>query len=80
MKLIITVAQRILICINNEYNYNMKIAKKIDVTLGSAAKSTKALIEDGFMETELIGRKNILTLTEKGRLAKDLLMGLKKLE
>lgn len=80
MKLIITVAQRMILCFNDKFNYIMKIAKEINVTFSTAIKSINSMKEDGIFESKRVGRKNILKLTEKGKYIQKLLRELKKLE
>lgn len=80
MKLITTNTQRVLICISERINFTSKIAKEIDATLSHVIGLISGLIKEGFVEGEHVGRKKIITLTEKGRRTQELLMELKKLE
>lgn len=80
MKLIITIAHKILICISEENNFKYLISKKIDSTVAHVNKVVDILDEDGFITSEHIGRRRILKLTEKGEQAQRLLKELQKLE
>ena len=67
----------IIININNEINSTTKIVKETNTTFSHVAKTIRKLEDMGLIKTKRLTREKEITLTEKGKKVKNILLRLK---